>query len=120
VAESLWPSDITSVSFRTPVATLKEQAAALGTATREIVTAEVIRIAQEETFLHKFVIVSPSLGAYRYELFSVWHSAIVYPLNLRWKNTVFSIGTNRNSWTNCDKFSMISPQRMSILAHLRS
>jgi hypothetical protein len=77
----LWPKDIATVSgVRTPVSILREQAILLGEKTKNIVEAEIISSGKNGVFSHSFVLVAPVLDSYQYELFSVQHSAQIYPL----------------------------------------
>lgn len=84
----LWPNDLKMTGdVKPPSTVLKEQAALLGTRTRNIVLAEVIRSELElrvgNSLEFSFYIVAPALGNYRYRLFTVLHPVVnLYPVNI--------------------------------------
>lgn len=87
--EDLWPSDIGTTTLRSPVSILREQASALAQKTQGLVTAEVITRARkrsdawhewEDGLTHEFVLVAPTLDRYRFELFSLGHDELLYPV----------------------------------------
>lgn len=85
----LWPKDIATVSgVRTPVSILREQAILLGEKTKNIVEAEIISSGKNGVFTHSFVLVAPVLDSYQYELFSVQHSAQIYPLTVKIRSQI--------------------------------
>ena len=85
----LWPDNITSVDVTTPspLAILKEQAAALGQKTANIVEGNVNSAPENARelpgdFWYSFHIVGPVLGNYRYRLFRVGFPHAMYPVSI--------------------------------------
>jgi hypothetical protein len=81
----LWPEDIGRLPAdkKAPVAILKEQAAALGKRTSNIVEAEVeARSAAFGAFRHDFYLVGPFLNDYRYRLFWISNGINLYPVKV--------------------------------------
>lgn len=79
--ENLWPEDIGGATHRTPLTILKEQASLLGQRTKNIVTAEVQRLAVNTlyAFNYRFYIVGPALENYHYGLFALSFDTRLYP-----------------------------------------
>ena len=75
----LW-GDLEVAHIRTPAGILKEQAALLGQKTQQILEAKVKTHVRMGGFYHTFELVVPALDNYTYELFSVSHSADLYPV----------------------------------------
>jgi hypothetical protein len=81
----LWPADFGSPVETAPVTILREQAAALGQRTKNVVKAVVETVADYDepgSLLHRFDLVVAGLPGYRYGLFSVRHGAKGYPLTV--------------------------------------
>jgi len=78
----LWPKDIATSLPRAPVVLLREQAALLGPKTSNIVMAKVETSSFDDTIRHDFVLVAPSLGNYKFRLFTVSHEATLYPVTV--------------------------------------
>ena len=85
--EDLWPMDFGGGSnLKAPSVILKEQGLLLGQKTANIVIGEVKR-AEPAThdeigkFSYRFLISCPSFG-YSYELFSIIHEVVFYPLTI--------------------------------------
>lgn len=76
-----WPDDIGQAELRTPVALLREQAAALGEKTKNVVTAEVESDNAGKFFAHKLYSVAPVLH-YRYQLLTSQHPILFYPMDV--------------------------------------
>jgi hypothetical protein len=76
--KDLWPADIGETSLVTPVSLLREQAAALGPKTKNLVTAEVESGQGGAGIMHSFYLLAPALK-YRYLLFTVSHPITLYP-----------------------------------------
>lgn len=93
MTDSLWPSDIATQNFVTPVSILKEQAAALGEMTRQLVIAEVRSSSSGATFNHRFTLSAPALGNYVIDLFQIQHGISFYPMRLDWKNSGYSLNS---------------------------
>jgi len=74
-----WPDDIGLSELRTPVSLLREQAAALGEKTKNVVTGEVTSNSQGELFLHALFLVAPAIN-YRYQLLTIRHPLVFYPM----------------------------------------
>jgi hypothetical protein len=76
----LWPEQLEDDTMRSPVSVLQEQAALLGSKTKNLVQAEVeIGNTANDNFLYHFFIVAPTLNNYHYRLFSVEHGITLYP-----------------------------------------
>ena len=88
--KDLWPDDIGQTNIITPVSILREQAAALGGKTDNLVTAEVISSADATYFTHSFQLIAPALS-YKYQLFYVRHTITLYPIQGIYKNTAKTI-----------------------------
>jgi hypothetical protein len=80
--EDFWPSDLGVVTEITPVTILKEQAARLGERTKNLVEAKVFTTAKSQGFHHALYLLVPTLGSYRYELLSVYHSPSNFPIKV--------------------------------------
>ncbi len=110
--ESLWPQELAVANVITPVVILREQAAALGKLTKNVLEGEVVSATddeqnvnaatavlfrgrglssverqvrerqQEPVFYHSFYIKAPALGNYRYKLFYVHHHTVLYPATI--------------------------------------
>lgn len=93
----LWPDDIGTATLQTPLAILKQEAALLGQKTGQLVTAEVVTQAQQDSFIHSFFLIAPALDNYRYQLFRIQHGVSFYPM------TVF-LGGARDSVTSESQF----------------
>jgi hypothetical protein len=83
----LWPDDIGQTNIITPVSILREQAAALGGKTDNLVTAEVISSSDATNFTHTFQLLAPALS-YKYQLFYVRHAITLYPVQGIYKGAV--------------------------------
>jgi hypothetical protein len=77
----LW-GEISELAVRTPVAILREQAALLGTKTKNLVEARVTTEPHGNAFLHRFDLVAPPLDNYTYNLFNVRHGIDFYPIQV--------------------------------------
>ncbi len=89
-AKDMW-GDFQVEAIRTPVQILREQAAALGPKTRNLVVAEVNTSARDRSFksrkkdfVHELTLVVPSLDDYRYLLFSLSHDVELYPVHVEY------------------------------------
>ena len=83
MVDDLWPDVNLKPTTQAPYSILREQAALLGKKTRNVVEAEVSRIEGVSEFTYRFSLVSPVLGSYEYELFSVRHGVVFYPLYVK-------------------------------------
>ncbi len=72
---------IAPTQVRTPAAILREQAALLGSKTRNVVEADITTFTLGSTFYHRFNLVVPGLG-YTYELFSISTGVSPYPVDV--------------------------------------
>jgi len=81
----LWPDEISSGKVKPPIATLKEQAAALGRKTQNVVIGEVSHQADShKSTSWAFLLQAPALGDYRFKLFEAsYDPAELYPVNIR-------------------------------------
>ena len=89
-AKDMW-GDFQLEAIRTPVQILREQAAALGPKTRNLVIAEVNTSAssprfdfEEKLFTHQLKLVVPSLDDYRFSLLSLSHDIELYPVSFEY------------------------------------
>jgi hypothetical protein len=80
--EDLWPEDLGHVDLVTPVTILREQASVLGKRTNYILRGEVETQTRGETIYHTFYVVAPALENYRYEVLTVRHEVIFYPVDI--------------------------------------
>jgi hypothetical protein len=80
-ATDFW-GEIGTTDIRTPLSILREQAAALGPRTKNIVEAKVETTVIGGYFVHSFSLVVPSLDNYKYELFDVRHEPDLYPVRV--------------------------------------
>jgi len=79
--EDLWPKDIGGTRYETPVSILQKQADLLGKKTNNLVKADTSQgTTNNGRFIYHFYIVAPTLGNYRYRLFSIEHDVDFYPL----------------------------------------
>jgi hypothetical protein len=83
----LWPEDIGQGKVRAPVMILKEQAAALGKKTANVVEATVESTSSGTRwtmydFVHEFYLVGPLLNNYRYQLFTARNGVDLYPVKV--------------------------------------
>ncbi len=88
---SLWPQDLAPTAERTPLTILKEQAAQLGVATKNLLVGQVTTQSHldgnEPYFNHWFNIVAPALDRYAYQLLTVSHRMDLYPLTINFHAT---------------------------------
>jgi len=82
-----WPDDIGQSELRAPVALLREQAAALGEKTKNVVTAEVASSSESGSIVHDLYIVAPAIH-YRYQLLTIRHPLLLYPMQARVPSTI--------------------------------
>lgn len=75
--------EIVPAGERTPLAIMREQAGLLGTKTKNLVEATVnTNVDSYGRFIHRFVLVVPSLSNYKYELFRIQHGVAIYPIDI--------------------------------------
>jgi hypothetical protein len=83
--QNLWPTDLAPTVERTPLTILKEQAAQLGTMTKNLLEGRVETATtgsgRAVRFSHAFNIAAPSLG-YTYQLLILQHSLELYPISV--------------------------------------
>jgi hypothetical protein len=90
--DNLWPENISEADYLTPLTILQEQAALLGTRTRNIVTADVETVIDDDNkkpFTHVFYIVAPMLQNYRYRLLLIVHDIELYPIDIYTDEEIF-------------------------------
>lgn len=78
---SLWPTEIFTQTVRTPSAIIKEQAEALGQATRNLVEGDVEVNSSGESIHISFNLLVPTMKNYTYRLFSARHGLHLYPVD---------------------------------------
>ena len=82
-AQTDFGGEIVPAVERTPLAILREQAAPLGTKTKNLVEATVdTTVTPNAQFIHRFILVVPSLSNYKYELFRIQHGVAIYPIDI--------------------------------------
>ncbi len=77
---SLWPADFGTLAVRTPVSILREQGAALGRQTSNIVAGRVVTEGSPN-FVHRFLLYCAPLG-YQTELLTIRHGIELYPVSI--------------------------------------
>ena len=82
-SQDMW-GDFQVQSLRVPVQLLREQAAALGLRTRNLVVTEVSTSTRRDQFRYGLELVVPALDDYRYHLLSLIHDIHMYPLVLEY------------------------------------
>lgn len=90
----LWPDEITTSGMKAPATILKEQASYLGEKTNNLVRAYVLRIeapprVRKDDFGYGFALRAPALDDYRYRLFTIWHSIVLYPVTFDVDQDIF-------------------------------
>jgi hypothetical protein len=80
-ATDFW-GEIETTAVRTPLSMMREQAAALGPRTKNLVEAKVETRIYAGDFRHTFALVVPSLDNYTYELFQIQHDVNLYPVHV--------------------------------------
>jgi nicotinamide mononucleotide adenylyltransferase len=88
MTDSLWPDDIIGQIRKTPISLMKEQAAALGEKTHQLITGTITSNSNADQFYHTLLLSVPALNNYRYELFHIQHDITLYPVMATWKNSV--------------------------------
>ena len=80
-----WPDDLAdgANALNTPITFLKEMASDLMLKTKQVLHCEVASETQGARFIHRFLIIAPSVGNYRYELLSIIHPIVLYPAYVR-------------------------------------
>jgi hypothetical protein len=78
-ATDFW-GEIETSAIKTPLSIMREQAAALGPRTKNLVEAKVETKIFGGQFIHTFELVVPSLDNYTYQLFQIQHPAQMYPI----------------------------------------
>jgi hypothetical protein len=81
----LWPSDLGTVTTKSPLTVLREQASMLGTKTKNIVKARIVRALSQSVsgslpFNYEFLIHAPALDNYSYRLFIIRYDVDLYPV----------------------------------------
>jgi len=72
--------DIAPSAVRSPAAILRQQAALLGTKTKNLIEATVVTEAAFGEIRHRFLLVVPALDSYSYQLFRIEHGVNLYPV----------------------------------------
>ena len=80
----LWPEDINDESnLVMPIQILREQAAALTQRTKGIIEGEVRSPkSSDDSFVHEFVLVAPTLDGYAHRLIVIIHTIAGYPVEV--------------------------------------
>jgi len=115
----LWPTDLGTVTTKSPVTILKEQASLLGAKTKNIVKAKVQKtpsyIVPAMPFNYEFMLHAPALDNYSYRLFVVAYDVDLYPVRF-WVNDAIAeeMGIKRGD----DLFATGEEQLIEILARI--
>jgi hypothetical protein len=84
--DDYWPTGIGDSNIITPAAMMRAQAVLLGQKTNQQITASVESVGSSPAdFNWSFQLRGPALGNYRYELFRVSHSLMLYPAKFDWE-----------------------------------
>ena len=83
----LW-GEITPSAVRTPVSILREQAALLGSKTKNTIEGKVESRVSGSLLYHSFNLIVPALENYTYELFQISHDVNLYPIHVGFPFTV--------------------------------
>jgi hypothetical protein len=81
INEDLWP-ELNLAATVTPLSILREQAGLLGKKTKGVLRGEVETWGDGDRISHSFNIAVPSLGDYKYTLFSVHYLPTGYPVHV--------------------------------------
>jgi hypothetical protein len=78
----LWPNDLGTVTTKSPLTILKEQASLLGAKTKNIVKAKLQKSASNwgVPFNYDFILNAPALDNYSYRLFIIAYDVDLYPV----------------------------------------
>ena len=90
--------EIAPTVVRTPVAILREQAALLGTKTKNLVEATVYTESYRGAFRHLFNLVVPGLNDYTYNLFTIEHGIGLYPVTVVGREFRFETEQDLTEW----------------------
>jgi hypothetical protein len=94
----LW-GEIQAADVRTPVSILKEQAALLGSKTGHALEGQVeTELLYPRTISHSFNVVVPALDNYAYHLFSIRHSAELYPVDADGADSALTTEAEFTEW----------------------
>ena len=108
--------EIGPAEVRTPAAILREQAALLGTKTRNVVVAKVSTQVDGDTFFHSFKLVVPALSGYAYELFTIANGVNPYPVTVAFSPPV-KVKTEEE-FTTWLKSTLSSTETKKIISNL--
>lgn len=78
---SLWPTDFGNLEVMTPIGILRQQGAALGEQTKNILVGRVKTHGNQQSFSHEFYLYCPPLG-YDVLLLNVSHKIDLYPADV--------------------------------------
>jgi hypothetical protein len=113
-ATDFW-GEIEAIEVRTPLSILREQAAALGPRTKNLVEAKVETEIAGTSFRHAFDLVVPSLDNYTYRLFEIQHDHDLYPIYVR---TTAEQLTDEGAFIDWLRVRLTSPQTRKIVGNL--
>ena len=119
IVGDLWPV-LTGFDVRaTPLSVLREQARLLGTKSSGKLMAELVTFPVGSDLRHAFEIVAPSLGGYRFQLFSITHPPELYPMTAEIGGKTVLIRTEAEFETQLREV-LSSDRTRKILANLLS
>jgi hypothetical protein len=90
--------EIVPTVVRTPIAILREQAALLGTKTKNLVEATVYTESYGAEFRHLFNLVVPGLNDYTFNLFTIQHGINLYPVTVVGRELRFETERDFTEW----------------------
>jgi hypothetical protein len=122
ILRDFWPDLETPPAVTTPLAILKEQAAALARKTNGLLEGRVDTTTDVfDCFSHLFRIVAPTLGHYAYELFRAKHTVMLYPVEIEWSrlgNPDSMKIDNEQEFERALKKILSSPETTKIISNL--
>ena|ERR1035438_5790846 len=113
-ATDFW-GEIGTTEVKTPLSILREQAAALGPRTKNLVEAKVETKVIGRYFIHSLYLVVPSLDGYTYELFKVRHEIDLYPIEVIGTPLTFATEDAFTAWL---RVRLSSEETRRIVANL--
>lgn len=92
ITNDLWPNFEDVPAIKSPRAIMLEQANFLSSKTKNLVTAEIRSLNTTDGRLgYRFKIIAPLLKDYSFALFSLYHGAMYYPCDIKFKQLMWTI-----------------------------
>jgi hypothetical protein len=119
-ATDFW-GELGTTEVKTPLSIMREQAAALGRRTKNLVEARVETRTVGRSFVHSFELVVPSLDDYTYQLFEIRHELDLYPIDVKGTDVVLTTEEAFTAWLR-DRLSSAETRRIvtNLLAQAQS